>query len=131
MCQTAVFYGEALARYGFGGSHPLGSDRLGAFWSKLQIEGIGNIVVEEPVLGSDKDALSFHDKEYVDLVRVSSRHGGVLLDRGDTPAFKGVFEASLYVVGSSLAALDYVMAGRDGSGRKIDHAFNPIGGLHH
>lgn len=131
MCQTAVFYGEGLARYGFGGSHPLGTDRLGAFWSRLQSENIANIVVEEPALGSEDDALSFHDKEYVDLVRVASKHGGVLLDRGDTPAFRGVFEASLYVVGSTLAALDCVVAGRDKSGRKVEHAFNPIGGLHH
>jgi acetoin utilization protein AcuC len=131
MCQTAVFYGEALARYGFGGSHPLGTDRLGAFWNRLQSENVANVIVEEPALGSDQDALSFHDKEYVDLVRVSSKHGGVLLDRGDTPAFKGVFEVSLYVVGSTLAALDYVIAGRDRQSRKVDHAFNPIGGLHH
>jgi acetoin utilization protein AcuC len=131
VCKTAVFYGEGLARYGFGGFHPLGTDRLGAFWSRLKSENVANVVVEEPVLGSEQGALSFHDREYVDLVRVASKHGGVLLDRGDTPAFKGVFEASLYVVGSTLAALDYVVAGRDGQGRKVDHAFNPIGGLHH
>lgn len=131
MCQTAVFYGEALAKYGFEGSHPLGSDRLGAFWSKLQSEIVSNVVVEEPRLGTDEDVLSFHDKEYVDLVRAASKRSGVLLDGGDTPAFRGVFEASLYVVGSTLAAVDMVMAGRDGRGRKIDHAFNPIGGLHH
>lgn len=131
MCQTAVFYGEGLARYGFGGSHPLGTDRLGAFWNKLQGENIANVVVEEPVLGSESDVLAFHDKEYIDLVKVSSKHGGVLLDRGDTPAFKGVFEASLYVTGSTLAALDFVIAGKDGSGREVSHAFNPIGGLHH
>ena len=131
MCQTAVFYGEALARYGFGGSHPLGTDRLGALWTKLQCENIANVVVEGPGHGTDRDALSFHDKEYVDLVRAASKLGGVLLDRGDTPAFKGVFEASLYVLGSTLAALDMVMAGRDSKGRKVDHAFNPIGGLHH
>src|SRR4029077_1384384 len=117
--------------YGFGGSHPLGNDRLDAFWRRLQIERISNVVVEEPVLGSDQDALSFHDNDYVDLVKVSSRQGGILLDRGDTPAFKGVFEASLHVIGSTLAALDYVISGRDSNGRKVDHAFNPIGGLHH
>jgi acetoin utilization protein AcuC len=131
MCQTAVFYGAELARYGFGGSHPLGTDRLDAFWGKFQSENIANVVVEDPALGNEADALSFHEKEYIDLVKVSSKHGGVLLDRGDTPAFKGVFEASLYVVGSTLAALDYVLTGVDRKGRKIDHAFNPIGGLHH
>ena len=46
--RQSVFYGEALARYGFGGSHPFGTDRLDAFWNKLQSESIDNIVVEEP-----------------------------------------------------------------------------------
>ncbi len=131
MCETAVFYGEALARYGFGSSHPFGTDRLAAFWSKLQSENIPNVVVEDPTLGDDHDVLRFHDKEYVELVRAASKHGGVRLDMGDTPAFKGVFEAALYVVGSTLEALDIVMACKDRSGRKVEHAFNPIGGLHH
>jgi acetoin utilization protein AcuC len=62
---------------------------------------------------------------------MASKRGGVLLDKGDTPAFKGVFEASLYTVGSTLAGLEFVISGKDKSGIKIDHAFNPIGGLHH
>ena len=37
-CSTAVFFGEELAKYGFGGSHPMGSDRIYAFWSKFQSE---------------------------------------------------------------------------------------------
>jgi acetoin utilization protein AcuC len=131
MCQTAVFYGEALARYGFGGSHPFGTDRLHAFWNKLQSERIDNIIVEEPVMAGYQDAALFHDTSYVELVKIASRHGGVFLDKGDTPAFKGAFEASLYVVGSTLAALDMVVNGKDMRGRKVDHSFNPIGGLHH
>jgi acetoin utilization protein AcuC len=88
-------------------------------------------VVEDPVLAGAQAVLSFHDTEYVELVKMASKRGGVLLDRGDTPAFKGAFEASLYVVGSTLAALDMVMAGRDNRERRVHHAFNPIGGLHH
>jgi acetoin utilization protein AcuC len=125
MCETAVFFGEELARYGFGSSHPWGTDRIYAFWAKLQSEKVANIVVQEPVLGSEQDVLAFHDSEYVDFVKIASKHGGVPLDRGDTPAFRGVFEATLYVIGSTLAALSMVMEG------KAQHAFNPIGGLHH
>jgi acetoin utilization protein AcuC len=131
MCQTAVFYGEALAKYGFGSSHPLGTDRLDAFWNKLQSERVGNVVVEEPVMAGAQAALSFHDTDYVELVKAASKQGGVLLDSGDTPAFKGAFEASLYVVGSTLAALDMVVTTKDSRERRVDHAFNPIGGLHH
>jgi acetoin utilization protein AcuC len=131
MCQTAVFYGEALAQYGFGASHPLGTDRLEAFWNKLHSERVDNVVVEEPVMAGAQAALSFHDIDYVELVKAASKQGGVLLDSGDTPAFKGAFEASLYVVGSTLAALDMVVTRKDSRERKVDHAFNPIGGLHH
>jgi acetoin utilization protein AcuC len=131
MCQTAVFYGEALAKYGFGSSHPLGTDRLDAFWNKLQSERVRNVVVEEPVMAGAQAALSFHDTDYVELVKAASKQGGVLLDSGDTPAFKGAFEASLYVVGSTLAALDMIVTTKDSRERRVDHAFNPIGGLHH
>jgi acetoin utilization protein AcuC len=126
-----VFYGEELARYGFGSTHPLGNDRIYAFWSNLQSENVLNVVVEQPAISNEEDVLVFHDKEYVELVKMASKRGGVLLDKGDTPAFKGVFEAALYTVGSTLAGLEFIFAGKDGSGRKIDHAFNPIGGLHH
>ena len=132
MCQTGVFFGEALAKYGFGSSHPFGNDRIYAFWSKLQSHDLPSVVIEEPDLASEQALLSFHDREYIELVKFASEHGRIVpLDTGDTPSFKGVFEATLYVVGSTSAALDMVMLGTDRSGKKIDHAFNPIGGLHH
>ncbi|MER3407440.1 MAG: acetoin utilization protein AcuC [Nitrososphaera sp.] len=137
MCSTAVFYGEELARYGFGGAHPCGTDRIHAFWSFLKngqhnTGNNDNIVVEQPELADEQAVLSFHGNEYVEMVKMASRQcRSVPLDRGDTPSFRGVFEAALYVVGSTLAAVDMVMAGRDRAGRKIEHAFNPIGGLHH
>ncbi len=131
MCQTAVFFGEALAAYGFGSAHPLGNDRIYAFWKKLQAENVANVVVESPRIATEEDALTFHDKDYVEFVKMASKRGGVPLDRGDTPAFKGVFEAALYTVGSTLAGLEFVMEGRDRLDNRIDHAFNPIGGLHH
>ena len=126
-----MFFGEALASYGFGSSHPLGNDRIFAFWKKLQSEKVSNVVVEKPEIATEEEALTFHDRDYVEFVKMASKHGGVLLDKGDTPAFKGVFEAALYTVGSTVAALEIVVSGKDVSGNRIDHAFNPIGGLHH
>ena len=132
VCNTAVFYGSDLARYGFGGSHPWSTERIHAFWSRFWSEGLPNVVVEEPEIATEEAVLSFHDREYVELVKMASKQcRSIPLDRGDTPSFRGVFEATLYVVGSTLAALDMVMAGKDRAGRKIEHAFNPIAGLHH
>lgn len=131
MCQTAIFFGEELASYGFGSDHPLGNDRIFAFWRKLQSENLANVIVEKPEMATEADTLTFHDTAYLEFVKMASKRGGVLLDRGDTPAFKGVFEAALYTVGSTLAGLEYIVSGKDRSGSIVEHAFNPIGGLHH
>lgn len=129
---TAVFFGDELARYGFGGSHPFGTDRIYAFWSRLQAENVSNIVVEQPEITTEETVLSFHDRDYVELVKMASKQcRSIPLDRGDTPSFRGIFEATLYVVGSTLAAVDMVMKGADKVGRNIENAFVPIAGLHH
>lgn len=130
MCKTAIFFGEELSRYNFGQYHPFDSDRIYAFWSKFKSEKLyesNQFIIEAPVLTDEQTILSFHDRDYVELVKKASKHGRGFLDTGDTPAFEGVFEASCYVVGSTLKALEVVMENTGG----IDHAFNPIGGLHH
>src|SRR5919112_3192935 len=130
MCNTAVFFGEELAKYGFGKSHPLNLDRIYAFWSKftaLELDKSTQIRIEKPHTVKEETILEFHDKDYVEFIKNASKHGTGLLDLGDTPAFRGVFEASSYVVGTSIKALDLVVKKTDG----ILHAFNPIGGLHH
>lgn len=67
----------------------------------------------------------FHTAAYLELVQDRSRSGQGFLDYGDTPAFKGIFEAACVVVGTTLAACQEVAATR---GRR---AFVPIAGLHH
>jgi acetoin utilization protein AcuC len=129
---TAVFFGDELARYGFGGSHPFGTDRIYAFWKRLQAENVPNVIVEQPEIATEETVLSFHDKDYAELVKMASKQcRSIPLDRGDTPSFRGIFEATLYVVGSTLAAVDMVMKGTDRLGRKVENAFVPIAGLHH
>ena len=130
MCNTAIIIGKELSSYSFGEKHPFNSGRLDAFWSKFsQSETIdsGSLKLLCPA-SADEIAISFfHDKDYISFVKDSSITGRGYLDSGDTPSFKGVFEASLYVVGSTLLAIDTVINQTNG----IVHAFNPIGGLHH
>src|SRR4030095_10766009 len=130
MSKTAVFFGEELAKYGFGESHPFNSNRLYSFWSKfcaLNLDKSDQILIERPEIAKEDFILRFHDPEYIDLVKQSSKLGTGFLDLGDTPAYRGVFESSCYVVGTSIKALKIVMEKTGG----ILHAFNPIGGLHH
>jgi len=81
--------------------------------------------VIKPRLASREEILLFHEDDYVRLVEQYSKKGSGLLDMGDTPAFKGCYEATSLVVGASIVAADEVMGGR------LSHTFNPSGGLHH
>lgn len=121
-----VYIGENLARYGFGEGHPFGPDRMDAFWREAVKRGLDKRArVAIPASCSQEEILQFHTREYVDRVKQQSITGSGYLDYGDTPAFKGVFEATSYVVGSGLNSLVHIMSGDS------PRIFVPIAGLHH
>ena len=67
MCKTAVFYGEELARYSFGESHPFNSNRLFAFWSKfktLRLDKDEQIQIKMPESTQEETLLEFHECLY-------------------------------------------------------------------
>ena len=121
-----VVVSERLARYGFGDGHPFGPDRHAAFLREFESRGLHRRVqVLEPRDASLEELLSFHTPGYVDLVKERSVSGQGFLDGGDTPAFRGVYEAASVVVGATLNAVAAMMNGQ------CRHAFVPIAGLHH
>ena len=121
-----VYKGEALSRYGFGEGHPFGSDRHDVFQTELAAAGLNDrIEYREPQRATVDDLALFHTPDYINLVSRKSHEGKGFLDGGDTPAFPGVFEIGLDVVGTTLAAVDAIMQG------STSRAFVPIAGLHH
>lgn len=124
--QVCVYAGDELARYGFGDGHPFGPDRFHAFWREFTTQGMHHRVQILPPVMAERQAIErFHTPEYVTRVEHQSRTGEGFLDYGDTPAFEGVYEASCYVAGSVLDALQRIMAG------EFRRGFVPIAGLHH
>lgn len=123
---VSVYFGDDLGRYGFGEGHPFGPDRILAFWQETIRQGLDRKVhVAAPVSCKDADITSFHTAAYAEKVRVHSASGAGFLDYGDTPAFRGVYEAACFVVGSGLDGLRRAMTGES------PRAFVPIAGLHH
>ena len=84
-----------------------------------------NVKVTEPREADHDQLRLFHDEAYLELVKRASKSGTGFLDMGDTPAFKGCYEASALATGASLDAIDMVMSS------KSTHAINISGGLHH
>ncbi|MBV8974976.1 MAG: hypothetical protein JOY74_07630, partial [Sinobacteraceae bacterium] len=126
MNSVAVVVSERLARYGFGDGHPFGPDRLAAFVREFSAHGLQQrVLLLEPRDASDEELASFHTPEYLEFVRERSASGTGLLDAGDTPAFRGVYEAAAGVVGATLSCMEAMMQGR------CRRAFVPIAGLHH
>ena len=147
--QVALVRDESVERYDFGREHPLAPVRVTL--THALIDGCGladapGVARITPATSAEQlivDTLRVHDAAYVDTVRAVSEAfppGARLLDApaelraraatvglgaGDTPAFAGVHEASLAVVGASVEAARLVLEG------EVRHAFNPGGGLHH
>ena len=124
----AYVYSDEFLKYDFGPSHPLTPIRLKLTYELSRAKGLfdsQNIVIVPPRVATEEEVRLFHSEEYVSLVKKMSKVGHGLLDLGDTPAFKGVYEASAMTVGASLDAVDAVMGGQ------ADHGMNISGGLHH
>jgi acetoin utilization protein AcuC len=124
--EVAVVAGERLARYGFPNGHPFGPDRHAAFMREFIARGLDQRVrLLDPVQATSDELLTFHTPDYLRRVQELSATGSGTLDAGDTPAYRGVYEAAACVVGSALVATEWIMAG------ERRHAFVPIAGLHH
>lgn len=126
--RTGIVWDERFLDYNLGPEHPLRPIRVKLTYELIRSKGIlqqGSVEVIKPRLASREEILLFHEDDYVRLVEQYSKKGSGLLDLGDTPAFKGCYEATSLVVGASIVAADRVMSGR------LSHAFNPSGGLHH
>lgn len=122
---VAVYAGEALGRYGFE-DHPFSEHRIHAFWDEMAVRHLDyQVRILHPVVASDAELLLFHTPDYVAKVKALSKSGEGMLDYGDTPAYKGVFEDAATVVGSVVDAVHKLMKDE---ARRI---FVPIAGLHH
>src|SRR5271155_5173856 len=92
---VAVVVGERLPRSGFPDGHPFGPDRHAAFVREFEARGLHrNTQLLDPREATYEELVTFHTPRYVDFVRERSMTGVGFLDGGDTPAFRGVYEAA-------------------------------------
>jgi acetoin utilization protein AcuC len=117
---------DTLSRYGFGDGHPFGTDRHEAFMRELRRSpAYVELRIVEPRFAERTELETFHHGAFVDFVIQRCAEGRGYLDAGDTPAQKGIYEATSFVVGGTLRALEDIVSGL------ARRAFVPIAGLHH
>ncbi|MFX0169720.1 MAG: acetoin utilization protein AcuC [Candidatus Hodarchaeota archaeon] len=126
---VAIFYDKGFMKYDLGPGHPLHQDRILLHHELSKTIGLldtHGVSMPEFSSATEEYLRLVHSTAYIDQVRIlSTQEGYTPLDREDTPAFPGAFDAARLLVGASLAAADTVMQG------KADHSWNPGGGLHH
>lgn len=124
--ELLVYDDDALAAYSFGNGHPFGPQRFSAFYQRYQQLGLDQSVQHAKARQATEQQIKlFHTDDYVDEVKHKSQLGEGFLDYGDTPVFKGIFEAAAMVAGTVLDAVDQLVE------QKARRAFIPIAGLHH
>ncbi len=125
--KSAFIYHDEFLKYQFGPDHPFQPIRdkhALDILKRLEIFG-GKAQIYEPERATLDELRLVHTEKYIHYVEEMCKGGSGLLDSGDTPAAKGLFEGALRVVGGSILGAKLILEG------KVDHAFNPGGGLHH
>jgi acetoin utilization protein AcuC len=125
MHRTAFVWDDLYLNYSFPGDHPFKSLRESMARKYMEERGFFHVVeVVRPDPPEEDILTEVHSPEYVDFVRAMSELGEGLLDYGDTPAFKGVYESALMRVMGSVTGVRLLARG-------YDHSVNLGGGLHH
>ncbi|MEI5908845.1 acetoin utilization protein AcuC [Bacillus spongiae] len=132
--KNAVFvYSDELLSYCFSKEHPFNQFRLKLTVDLLKSMGaIGDQDIISPRMATDEELCSIHYSDFVNAVKLAgkgelssetSENYGIGTE--DTPIFPNMHEASAFLVGGTLKAVEEVMSGR------AKHALHLGGGLHH
>ena len=139
-CTLHVAWDDRLPEYDFGPGHPMAPLRLRLTMELARAFGLAGqagVSIEVPAAATDAELRLFHDRVYIDLVRLAGAPGGpgreltarVLLMHGlgteDDPVFPGMHEAAAMVTGATLAAARAVWTSA------AQHGASIAGGLHH
>jgi acetoin utilization protein AcuC len=134
MSSDAIFiYSDDLLNYKFNSHHPFNQFRLKLTLDLLKkLNAIDDSMIISPKQASEDELALIHDRQYIQAVKQAG-HGNLPPEKAenyglgteDTPIFPNMHEASSFLVGGTLTAVDYVMTG------KAKHALHLGGGLHH
>ncbi|RPF55331.1 acetoin utilization protein AcuC [Aquisalibacillus elongatus] len=131
--QATFIYSQDFQKYKFRENHPFNQKRVELTYDLLKSSGLLNDEdIIKPRMATDDEILSVHHPSYVDAIKRASYNGlsdaeaseyGIGTE--DTPIFANMHEASAWLVGGTLTAVEEVINGQN------QHAVNLGGGLHH
>lgn len=133
MKEASFIYSTDLLSYKFNDDHPFNQKRLKMTVDLLTaMKALDKSDYVNPRMATDEELRLVHDSDYINAVRLAGK-GQLPAEQAinygigteDTPIFEDMHEASAWLVGGTLTAVDEVMEER------ALHALNLGGGLHH
>jgi len=121
-----LVYTPSMLSYRFGNKHPMKPERYLLTYELIKAYELADkeVIIVEPRIFEEEVLLLAHDEDYIDFIKDMSKLGEGYLDYGDTPAFKGCFEAAFLHVSATLTAVEKSLGGNEVS-------VNLAGGYHH
>ncbi|WLD92395.1 acetoin utilization protein AcuC [Alkalihalobacillus sp. AL-G] len=133
MTRPVFVYSDELLDYKFSNKHPFNPLRLKLTYELLKDAGIlPDEQIVKPRKATDEEIALIHSEEYINAVKQAGK--GILpetqassygLNTEDTPTFPNMHEASAWLVGGTLTAVENVFE------RSAKQALSLGGGLHH
>lgn len=133
--KSAFIYTPDFMLYKFSENHPFNPLRARMTYELLKkIHALKDCHICAPDTATDDDLLLAHSSQYIQFVKsidfdnineARLESYGLGIDSDDTPIFKNMHQAGLTIVGATLSAVNMVLS------KKVDHALNLSGGLHH
>lgn len=131
---NVLMYSDELARFEYGPGHPFKPSRARQMYDLLNrynliFESNQKIIAPSPI--SEDLVLKFHDRRYIELLRLCDRGEytmemyGVGLGTDDNPISKGMYDFALLAAGATHQGAMMLAGG------EARFAFNPVGGFHH
>ena len=131
---TALILPEGFDGFNFGPGHPMQWERVLYTMELIEsygLDSIKNASYVAPVKAEEEEAYSFHDRDYISILKAAndgnyekeySKYG---IGPGDNPAFPGLFDFALTVLGCTMTAVRLI------GEKKASAVFNIAGGMHH
>ena len=130
--KKAFIYTDAYFDYDYGLTHPLKIIRLKLTYELIKALGLLSLssVQYLPTQKADEEDLAlYHSREYLHVLKKASEgHADQSvypfgLGPGDNPIFTGLYDWSLWVVGATLQAIEFVEKGEGDIAFNIEVAF--------
>lgn len=114
MAETAVIFTPKYYEHDTGPNHPESPERLKVIMEEMEnlslFSDTGKCKIIEPDLARIEDLELVHSLEHIQLVKLTCKHGGGLLDLSDTMVSPESFEVARCAVGGVIKAVDLVLS---------------------